>query len=340
MRILAAVLFILCALPALRAQDAVLSTSHVATTHLNPASYGLFDGSVRITAAYRNQWRGTGANFNTIFAALDGKVVGFNDRSYLGFGVQAMSDRAGDLSLRTTQVNGGLNYALSFSRYRMHWLSVGIRAGMVQSAIDFSGVNDVFDTGDPSFGTTGGSQIAVDLGAGIFYYLEATDAVSLFGGFSADHLGRPTLDLAAGAGADEELEVRFAAQVGADIRLTDRFSLLPSVLSVHQIPHDQIQFGSAFRVDLGGDHRSSQTALSLGIDYRLNFTSVSDGALDALLATARLDHKRLTAALTYDLNLSGLLEATNGYGGVEASVIYRVGSFERAPRSFVGCPSF
>lgn len=324
----------------LRAQDAVLSTPHVATTHLNPASYGLFDGSVRITAAYRNQWRGVGANFNTIFAALDGKVVGFNDRSYLGFGVQAMSDRAGDLSLRTTQVNGGLNYALSFSRTRMHWLSAGIRAGMVQSAIDFSGVNDVFDTGDPNLGLAGGSQIAVDLGAGIFYYLEATDAVSIFGGFSADHLGRPTLDLAAGAGADEELEVRFAAQVGADIRFTDRFSILPSVLSVHQIPHDQIQFGAAFRVDLGGGYRSSETALSLGTYYRLNFTSLSDGAFDALLVTARLDHKRLTAALAYDLNLSGLLEATNGYGGVEASLVYRVGSFERAPRSFVGCPSF
>ena len=95
---------------------------------------------------------------------------------------------------------------------------------------------------------------------------------------------------------------------------TDKLSLAPSVLFMQQ--------GTSQETDLGAFLKFIKDKSIL------NYTSFNIGgftrAFDAINVIASMDYKKFTVGLSYDINYSDFDKASQGRGGYEISVIYRI----------------
>ncbi|NNE28854.1 MAG: type IX secretion system membrane protein PorP/SprF, partial [Saprospiraceae bacterium] len=128
-----------------QAQDARLNQFYAAPQFLNPAMTGVFDGSLRINANYREQWSSILGNnpFTTLHAGVDLRFHSVaND--YFSFGLNSMLDKAGDGNFQHTKVRLGGSYIKQvggegFSN-KGQFLVAGAQLGAGQYTVDFDGL--------------------------------------------------------------------------------------------------------------------------------------------------------------------------------------------------------
>src|SRR5258705_13345473 len=76
----------------------------------NPALAGIFNGNVRLTAAYRNQWESVTTPYRTMAIGSEVKFFkGLTQGDFVTLGLQVTNDVAGDSKLKRTQVFPVLN---------------------------------------------------------------------------------------------------------------------------------------------------------------------------------------------------------------------------------------
>ncbi|MFZ6052832.1 PorP/SprF family type IX secretion system membrane protein [Halocola ammonii] len=115
----------------LRAQDGAISPYWFTPVFVNPAETGNFDGTIRASAVYQNQWLAGEETFTTSGGSVEislGKEK--NDNGYLSLGGAVIQDKAG-----TTQM--GYFTGLASSAYhlklnRKNSLSAGLQLGWTQ----------------------------------------------------------------------------------------------------------------------------------------------------------------------------------------------------------------
>ena len=77
----------------------------------NPALAGIFNGNVRFTAAYRNQWQSITTPYRTMALGAEVKFFrGFREGDFITTGLQLTDDEAGDSKLKRAQFFPVLNY--------------------------------------------------------------------------------------------------------------------------------------------------------------------------------------------------------------------------------------
>ena len=81
------------------AQDIHFTQFDAAPLVINPAFTGMFDGQVRATAIYRNQWASVTVPYVTYGAAVDLPIYTDKNGDYLAAGLQLYKDQAGDGNL-------------------------------------------------------------------------------------------------------------------------------------------------------------------------------------------------------------------------------------------------
>jgi type IX secretion system PorP/SprF family membrane protein len=288
---------------------------------LNPALTGVFDGDVRFTANFKDQWTGITNGYQTGAVSADYKAT-----EKVSLGLNLINQVAGSANFNYFAAYGTFAYAVAISGDGTKKLHFGVQAGFIDRSFDpgllqFDSQYNPLIGYDPnlasgeSFLTT--DAFIFDSGAGIYYDDENPDSkVKLFGGASIYHInGAP--DPFAAAGAKTVLPVRFNIHGGVKIIASESLDITPNIIYVRQ-QQNQIR---AF--DIYGEIKSNNgNSLIAGAMYRLD---------DAVVAEFGYHIDNTVIGISYDINTSPLNNATNGHGGLELSLNYIFGSHSGGP---------
>ena len=331
-----------------QAQDPRFSQYYASPWSLNPAMTGLFNGSWRATANYRDQWGSiiSPVPFRTYSAAYEYRVpVGMRD-DYASFGIGAMHDEAGTARFVQNKIHLGGAFLKQLSggrRQADHYLSAGAQAGFGQNSIDWGKVwfSRQFDSSTemPDFSASSNepnanaaSKAYLDFNAGLLWYVIFENEGTFYLGGAMHHLNGPKISLT--GDGDETLYSRWSAHAGGELPLNDNISLLPGAVVMRQ--------GPAFETDLGLNLRYSnndynELALRAGAWTRVGNKLDKGFQADAVTIVGMLELNRWTLGLSYDITVSKLTQANNARGAFEISLNY-VHPGERKSR--VQCPNF
>ena len=305
-------------------QDIHVSNFFASQNWLNPASAGFFEGDLRIYGDYRSQWNKISPNaFKTMSFSVDGRILEENlDNGFIGTALNFYSDVTGDGLMKTNNISANINYALELDQYNK--LAVGLNFGMLSRSVTFSDFywnsqwnGEQYDVSVPS-GENGlnANFSKLDLGLGVYYYGSPNDDVRIYGGIGAFHLTRPNVSL---YGGEEPLFMKFNFHGGLNYNLPlKRTALMPNFMYMMQGSNRVLNVGTDVKYLL--KERSHYTAY-------YDETSIAFGAYyragDALFGTLRLSIAGITAGMSYDLTLSDLSKANNGFGAMEFMIMYR-----------------
>ena len=220
------------------AQDVEFSQHIFNPVYLNPGLVGS-SGGPRFILNYRSQWPALDKAFVTYTASYDQHISSISS----GIGFQLLSDNQANGLYRQTGVSGSYNYLFRVSEKT--GLRIGLRGGLVQSRIDWSGLlfYDQFDPGSavpvdvtgeelPSFT----KKMVFDIGAGALVY-----GRKAYAGISVKHVNQPDLSLY--QSGRSVLPIRLLANIGAEIRTKrkGRTYISPNLMFARQATFSQIQ---------------------------------------------------------------------------------------------------
>ena len=129
-------------------------------------------------------------------------------------------------------------------------------------------------------------------------------------GVSALHLTQPKQKFF--GNSTDKLNMKTTVSALGEFPVSENIDVIPTVLFQHQRKYNELVaggFGKYFLTPVNG----MSTAVSLGAFYRIK---------DAVIIAAGLDYMNFTVGVSYDINTSKLIAATNHRGGFEISIIY------------------
>lgn len=322
------------------AQDVHFSQYNAVPLELNPALAGNNECDYRIHANFRMQWPtvSSGNTYRTEAFGADmaiGKVTKYN--SFAGLGLHFISDQAGDLNFNTNRVALSFAYHFMLNRKGTMQISAGIQGAFNIRSINMS--KATFDSQyDPTSGivdpngtkeTLGRNKVIYgDAGLGLLYSAFVKRGTNFYIGFSLNHLNQPKVSFYP-SGQDnnttgnERLGMKTTIHAGVSIPVGKRLFVMPNAMALIQGPAYEFNVGCNFKTVLGNNPATSRTAVHLGLQYR--------GLVDAMIINARIDVKGFSAGLSYDINMSKLLPASNSVGAPEISITYQ-GCTNKKPR--------
>ncbi|HIA37276.1 MAG TPA: type IX secretion system membrane protein PorP/SprF [Flavobacteriales bacterium] len=306
-------------------QDIHFSQFSSSPATLNPASTGIFTGSVRAVYNFKDQWKTIAYPYRTHSFSVDMPIVEdiITDGGISG-GISVLSDKAGDLNVGTTQIN--LSIAANKNVSLEHNISVGLQGGFAQWALDGSSEAQQWDSEyDP--GVYGGyankpfsitsSDLEnfsyVDFSTGILWNYKGP--IKVHAGIALFHLTKPTLSY---LGDNEKLNGKMAFHGGAAINIKGAVIVaLPQVLILKQGPQFESNIGALIKYRLQESSKytgeNAETAVYLGGWYRFG---------DAFIANVKMDYMNFSLGISYDVNVSNLAIATASKGGYEVALAY------------------
>jgi type IX secretion system PorP/SprF family membrane protein len=327
-------LLLAAALP-LAGQDVHVSQFHNAPLMVNPALSGAFDADQRFGVNYRRQWFAVPVPYETIAGTYDQKVstpkLGAN---WLGVGGSFLYDQAGDGQLSWLQLS--LHGAFNLQVSEQQSFSLGLQARFGQRAIEpgqfFFGDQFVDNTFDP---TSPSSESFLNNAAGFFslaaganwYYAAEQSRTRAWIGLAGAHLNRPSIAFLDEARVPLPLLVNFSFMGVA--QFSPEMDFVLNLLAQSQGPYREGVAHAGVRYHLNQE-KGKETALQLSGGYRLGDATII--YLDVFYANWRF-------GLSYDINTSPFLAATNRNGGPELSLQYLI-AHVKPPKVFKACPVF
>jgi type IX secretion system PorP/SprF family membrane protein len=305
----------------------------------NPALAGIFNGDVRVTSGFRNQWQSVTTPYRTIALGAEFKrSVRGSSGDFITYGIQMTNDQAGDSKLTRTQVFPVINYHKSLSAEKSTYLSAAFMAGPVMQRFDPTKltfddqfVGGVYSSTNPTRQTFDQTKLtywdpAVGLcfsngtGQGTEYYI----AAGLF------HFTKPKV--AFQQRNDISLNPKYVINAGMTTMTSDDNRLVLYGDFFTQGGSTQAQGGMMFLHDLVQREDEMKISIAGGMFYRLN---------DALIPVIRLDYYKMSIGATYDINISKLTTASHYRGGLELTLSYKAfGGGGNSDARMVRCPKF
>lgn len=300
-------------------QDIHYSQFYAAPLDMNPAFTGVYDGILRGSLHYRNQWLAVTEPFVTCSFDFDMPVYKNNRRNELfGAGINLTSDKAGDSKYRALQANISVSYVKGLGTRNRFKIGLGFYGGIAQRSLHYTHLyfDEQFQSGffDPQLPVSetfpSSYFFFFDCGAGIFgsFAPDRDNLVTL--GVSVNHLNRPDQSL---YNEKVRMNIKPLVYVNSKIQLTRDLLLLPAVFTAFQGKYKEITFGTNIEYFIRKNSYSYEIAFGGGIFYRWK---------DALIIAALIEWKNLKLGLSYDVNLSSFLTATRGRGGFEVTLAY------------------
>ena len=295
----------------------------------NPAHTGHFDGDYRFIGNYRDQWRSVTVPFSTFSTSVDARFKKW------GFGILAFHDQAGDGKFRTIEAQGNISRSFKLMKDSSQVLRFGVNFGMNHRQINWDLLyfdnqynGYIFDPTAPSnenFQTA--RKTNASIGAGVMHEWNSKSRTKLQTGLGAYNLNQPN------QGFYTEVikrDMRFNGFVKAVIQLNPAWDIIPSVQYSHQGIYRELLMGSSARLHLSSKPKSYQ-ALYFGFWNRGN---------DAAYASLGYDYNDFFVGLSYDINYSKLVPASNMRGGVEVALRYVIRKFK--PKRIIHrvCPDY
>jgi type IX secretion system PorP/SprF family membrane protein len=317
-------------------QDLHFSQFYETALLRNPSFAGLYNGDYRIQTIYRNQWNSLATPFQTSAINADIKLpVGKGD-DFMTLGLQIITDKAGSVALTTNHLLPAVNYHKSLSGNRNTYLSLGFMGGLVSRRLDFSRMttNSQYDGFNyngslPSgeFFNTNYSFLDMNVGISLLTTMGENDQHSIFGGIAYHHFNKPINSFYKKINHLPKLVLSGGLKLNADrvnyITFHGDYSL--------QGQYKMANVGAILSHKLG-DGDDLGNVFHVGAMYRYN---------DAFVPVIKLDLRPISFSLSYDVNISPLITASQGTGGIEFGLSY-INFLPTAitSRDKVRCPKF
>lgn len=300
------------------AQDPIFTQFYANPLYLNPAFAGS-DYCPRVSLNYRNQWPGISGSFITTSASYDQHIDALNG----GIGLLVWDDRAGEGTLRTSNVSGIYSYEIPVTR--KFSVRAGIQATWAQKSLNWSKLTFgdqihsrrgfIFNTQEIQRDQTANY---VDFSAGLIGYSE-----KYFGGISVNHLTEPNESVVKGS---SPLPRKYTVHGGINIPLSSRSTSGPKTfISPNLI--GQLQ-GEAMQVNLG--MYVSRGPLIAGLWYRYN---------ESVIALLGFQTGIMKFGYSYDITVSKLTNTTAGSHEISLGFQFNCKPRRRSFRT-ISCPSF
>jgi type IX secretion system PorP/SprF family membrane protein len=300
-----------------RAQDNVYSQFFNAPIYLNPALNGQFDGDLRVTANYRNQWSSVG-NLNYMNASIDYNIPRFGG----GVGLMLNRSNEGTAAFVRNSIAGVYSYSVGSDNYT---LSFGLQAGITNRQVDFSKL--IFaDQIDARAGYMQGSASNAEVP--VFnnkYFFDSGLGVNLVTGnvmlgAALFHLNQPDESF---TGTPSALPMRLTAHASYRINLdpydniddADKSYIIPSVVFYKQ----------AYASTINGGFEYKRKNISAGLWYRTDNQGGSNAIVVSLvfdLLFNRDSGEKLRFGLSHDASTSKV-GYSNTSGTTEGSLSYQ-----------------
>lgn len=321
----------------IRAQDPHFSQFNSLCFHDNPAAAGFSESRYRFSANTKVQWSSVTLPYQTYLAGFDFALIRRPSRlDMFGMGVEVMRDQAGDAQFGTSGFGLSLAYIKALNNFNNQFLSFGASFAYHQRSFNPNPLT--FDNQfnglyfDP---TLPGGESFIDLS---FWYPTIGAGVRYFNKFDADH------ELTAGLSllnintppqshfnnSDVRLDMRWVGTVSYRIAVANSREVIPEAYVSVQGVYREILIGAHYRLIKDYSHQS-YNAVSGGLFWRTG---------DAFVFVAQIDYLRYQFGLSYDVNISGLVPASNLRGGFELSFIMKFDHPERRRPKEIPCPIF
>jgi type IX secretion system PorP/SprF family membrane protein len=333
------VFFMLITTCRLTAQDLHFSQFFETPLLTNPGLAGLFSGDVRLQAVYRTQWQSVTVPYQT--GSLNGEYkvpVGGND--FMTIGGQILYDKAGSVGLTATQVLPAVNFHKSLNSDKSMYLSLGFIAGLVSRGIDESKITtnnqyngSAYDPTAPTGETFAKSNYTYfDGSAGLVFNDQIGDNEdnSFYAGIAYDHFNNPK-SISFYADPLDQMIPKWVFTGGLRLSTTEYSYMTYYFNYSKQGPYTEVIFGGLYtwRLDAVDD---PQQLFHAGVLLRVQ---------DAIIPVAKIELKPLTVSVSYDINLSKLVVASQDRGGMELGLTYQAYlDRDNSSKNAVVCPRF
>ena len=286
----------------------------------NPALAGIFNGNVRFTAAYRNQWESITTPYRTMALGAEMKFFkGLAAGDFITTGFQLTNDEAGDSRLKRTQFFPVLNYHKLLNEERNTFIALAFMGGPVSEnfdpgklQFDDQFVNGSYSASNPTSQTFSKTSFSyIDASTGLSFSSLINNNAKFYFGAGLYHFTRPKLSF----------------MNDNDIRLNKKW-VFNTGLSAYTSTYNRIVIYADYfmqganRMAQGGflythnfDHTGDEARLSLsgGAVYRWK---------DALIPVVKINTNKLSIGFSYDVNISKLRTASQYRGGFELTLSY------------------
>ena len=292
--------------------DPHFSQYYVYPSYLNPALTGAFNGSIRISGIFRNQWGNIASPFSTKGISTD---ISTEKNINIGFGL--LNQSAGNASYNYTTSH--LNFAytgLKFGSEGYGRVTFGIQTGLIDRRFNRARLSfgDQFNpvTGYSSSNPTSDilenySSTSLDLGTGVLFYdANPENKVNIYAGASVSHLTKVKDNFF--STGDNYLPLRLIGHIGARITLSEFVSFTPNALFLTQGNAREMMLGAYCNIIA-----STKNELLLGLNYRLE---------DAISPFVGITFNSTIISFSYDINTSLLGRQVSGANAFEMSISF------------------
>ena len=310
------------------AQDVIFSQFYANPLYMNPA----FAGSKvcpRVSLNYRSQWPSLVSAFTTVSASYDQYVESLHG----GIGAIVMTDRQGDHgALQTSSL--AVMYAFRFQLARELWVNAGLKAGIVNTSLNWNDLRFP-DMIDRVMGFTGMTSAQMpektnkwylDFDAGIMMY-----GSSWYAGFAASHLTQPSN----GFYGVTELPIKLTGNAGVliniaeEARRTSSLGLGTPVLS----PNFIYQYQAGFHYFNYGLYLDWMPFL-VGVWFRNGIENA-----DAFIFQVGFQQDYFKVGYSYDVTVSKLSNNTSGAHEISLGILLPCPEKKHKVKA-IRCPSF
>lgn len=320
-----------------KAQDIHFSQYSGSLLNLNPAFTGMFDGDYRFNAIYRTQWQAVPVPYKTVGISGDMRYRPKQLKSdCIGVGLQFNNDVAGDAFYTTNQIYLSGSYIHKLKRDSALLISVGFNTGFSSSKFAYNQMtfDNQFDGYNYDSGSPTGEHFArvkssfTDFNAGFALQYSFSQLTRLTYAFSFNHLTNPTITYQ--ANTLSKLDSKLGNYLAFEAPVTDnkKFILQTELLYSHQGKYNELIPGANIKYLLNTENNNG---VSLGFYLRTR---------DALVARVGYTYKTTIAGMSYDMNTSKFIAATNRRGAFEIFITHIIKRY----RPFVAkkrvCPVF
>ncbi len=299
-------------------QDIHFSQFNSSPQNLNPAQTGLFNGDWRFVGNYRSQWAAVPVPYKTFSFSTDTRLKTNFTAGTPALGLLVNNDNSGTSHLSTTQVYLSASFIKKLNKDSTHFISVGLQPGVTTKSFNASALTfdnqydgDSYNAALPSGENFTNTRITYfDMGGGLAYLYRKNQRMKINIGLSVLHLTQPKQKFY--SNSTDRLNMKTAISGLAEFPVSENIDVIPTLLYQHQGKYNETvvgAFGKYYLTPVNG----MSTAISLGAFYRVK---------DAFIIAAGMDYMNFNVGVSYDINTSKLIAATNHRGGFEISIIY------------------
>lgn len=298
----------------------------------NPGNAGNFIGDYRFISNYRNQWKSVTTPFSTFNITTDFRL---KKKPKIGVGGLLFNDVAGDGKFRTIELQTNFSYKITIGKGEKHIIHPGLNIGLNHRQVNFNllsfdnqynGIN--YDPSLPSNEIfTSQKNTNISIGTGIVYDFQINTTDKITTGLGFYNINRPN------QGFYNEVvkrDARMCVYLKGIRKINFDLNLIPSIQINVQGKYKELILGSSLKYTLMNKPR----------DYKAVYGGLWFRNRDAIYLTGGLDFQNWFFGLSYDINISKLVPATNLRGGFEAAIRYIIFSVKPTKVIHRICPDY